>query len=253
MDELTAIEMNDVNLRHYENGNPLAGLGEDVSDKYVTSPWVAYSEMQEAKPVSGPSWYDKMMYGITGDITYLPGQKAPVVVAPKTPAQKAAQDAKFEQIRMETEAASASKTAPKTLFPDYGPVPKMPWDFGYSLQDAMRSSAEGPVIVDSQKAAKDASKVIAGDLAAKIVAGDDTQDALKNCMIYNPFDQAAAQKCFSDWMKANKSGPAPGSKTVPAPDGGTDVPLPMPSLPSWAPWAAIGGLGFLMLIMAVRR
>lgn len=205
MDELTAIEMNDVSLRHHENGNPLAGLGGPVTREQMMEA-VARQQLQ-------PSWYDRLMYGVTGDVTYLPGQKAPVVVAPKTPAQKAAQDAKFEQIRMETEAANAlkfaPKPAPKTLFPDWVFVPGL-------LRTDSRAAAEGSVITDSQKAAKDASKVIANDIAAKIVEG--SKDERANIL-----------------------------------DNGHVILDGRQKIPNWAPWAAIGGLGFLVLIMAVRR
>jgi hypothetical protein len=204
MDELTAIEMNDVSLRHHENGNPLAGLGGPVTREQMMEA-IARQQLQ-------PSWYDKLMYGVTGDVTYLPGQKAPVVVAPKTPAQVAAQEAKFEQIRMETEAANALKFAPKpapNLFPDWVFVPGL-------LRTDSRTAAEGAVITDAQKAAKDASKVIANDIAAKIVEGSKGERA-------NILDNGHV--ILDDRRK----------------------------IPNWAPWAAVGGLGFLVLIMAVRR
>jgi hypothetical protein len=208
MDELTAIEMNDVSLRHHENGNPLAGMGLDP-----LSP--------TGKAVA---WFgDVQSFGLSKTIReWLYGPDEGIAFT-EPAGQKAARQALYEKALAETVAAAAKpavktvsktstygpKPATKTLFPDWVFVPGL-------LRTDSRTAAEGAVITDAQKTAKDASKVIANDIAAKIVEG--SKDERANIL-----------------------------------DNGHVILDDRRKIPNWAPWAAVGGLGFLVLIMAVRR
>lgn len=171
---------------------------------------------------TGPSWWDSTMYAITGDVSYL-GLKTPTAAQLAQEAKATSDVAAAVRAKAQAEKAAQEKSALEK-----------------SIQTSERKRAE---VVKEEAVVK----AVIGTAAA--------QDAFKDCVIQNPFSDTDAQKCFEAWLATQEKLKPKTTPGAPAPTP-TSTPAPTPgglTIPNWAPWALMGGLGVILLVATVRR